>query len=197
MTIFNSVRAAIAATATATVLMLGTGAASAATVEVTIDFGPSGLGVLSPYIENGFEVAGPFLSLALFGNPGRSILLDPIRPTLTLTRTDGGAFSLKAFDYYCSLTNCDFTVGGLRTVDVPNGGVWVTRGLDIANITSLVFSWNIGLIYFDNIVLTHEVATTVPPGGGVSVVPVPAGLPLLIAGIGGLGLMARRKTRAA
>jgi hypothetical protein len=67
MTIFNSVRAAIAATATATVLMLGTGAASAATVEVTIDFGPSGLGVLSPYIENGFEVAGhsfPWLFLA-------------------------------------------------------------------------------------------------------------------------------------
>jgi hypothetical protein len=45
-----------------------------------------------------------------------------------------------------------------------------------------------GFPILDNIVLTFDDVTPVP---------VPAALPLLLAGVGGLGLMARRKRKAA
>jgi hypothetical protein len=191
MTLFNSVRAAVAAASTVATLVLGTGAASAATVPVTIDFGtgPSE-GVGSSYSEDGFEIAGRLLLLSeAFGNLPRSIVLDLITPSLTLTRTGGGAFSLVSFDYSCA-SACDFSVG---TTAVTSGSsdllTFATASPSgFTNITSLVFSWNSGGSRLDNIVLRHEDLTPIP---------VPAALPLLLAGIGGLGLMARRKRKSA
>lgn len=194
MTVFSSVRAAIAAAASAAMLTFGTGAASAATVQVTLEFPGTPFTVFDPYTANGFEIAGPFVELSERGNPFPSLWLDNLTRSLTLTRTGGGAFSLVSFDYSCA-GKCDFSVGQTSiTSGSTNSDQFVTflppaSSATFANLTSLVFTHNSSVHFIDNIVLTYE--------DDLTPIPVPAALPLLLAGIGGLAMMARRKSRAA
>jgi hypothetical protein len=187
MTVFGSLRTALAAAASAATLLLGTGAASAATV--TIEFGTVVAFPSSPYIEDGFEIAGTFLLLNSPGNPPAAIALDDLTPSLTLTRTGGGAFSLSSFDYACnSFSACAFSVGTTPITANSSAGFTTVSPTGFTNITSLMFTRANGFPILDNIVLTFDDVTPVP---------VPAALPLLLAGVGGLGLMARRKRKAA
>jgi hypothetical protein len=188
MTVFCSLRTALAAAASAATLLLGTGAASAATV--TIDFGTVTGPVSSPYIEDGFEIAGNPLIFSQFGNPPASPLFNSQTSSLlTLTRIGGGAFSLVSFDYLCSqASGCSFSVG-TTSMNTRASNVFITESpLGLPKITSLALTRTFGVYFLDNIVLTYE---------DVAPVPVPAALPLLLAGVGGLGLMARRKRKAA
>jgi hypothetical protein len=82
---------------------------------------------------------------------------------------------------------CAFSVG-TTSITSGSGAFTTVSPTGFTNITSLVFTRTAGITRIDNIVLTYEDVTPVP---------VPAALPLLLAGIGGLGLMARRKRKAA
>ena len=190
MTDCQTYRGPFVALALAAALMSGAGAASAATMQVTLDFGTSVASPESPYIEDGFEVSGIRLGLANIGNPGASIFLDQFTPSLTLTRSGGGAFSLISFDYSCNSGICDFSVG---STPITSGSSSVddfatAQPAGFTDITSLVFTWRSSRYLIDNIVLSYE---------DVAPIPLPAGLPLLLAGLAGLGLLARRKGRAA
>jgi hypothetical protein len=189
----KTLQTGLAALLTAAALAVGAGTASAGTV--TIDFGTGGSSSVSgPYVEDGFEIAGSELFVSsTAGNPVRAIIFDDrLTPTLTLTRVGGGAFSLVGFDYSCAdLAGCNFSVGGTM---VTSGSASFNDFATLSpsgftNITSLLFTSNMGIHFIDNIVLTYD--ADVPP------IPLPAGLLLLLGGLAGLGLMARRKRRAA
>ena len=191
MTAINSIRGAFAAAAAAATLVLGAGAASAGTVQVTIDFGTVATGTGSPYVEDGFAIAGSFLELTGIGNPPASIFLDQFTASLTLTRVGGGAFSLLSFQYACAGV-CDFSVGGTAVTSGSSSGdvfATFTPVSGFTDLTSLVFTRNDSFHRIDNIVLSYDDAP--------AVIPLPAGLPLLAGGLAGLGLMARRRRKAA
>jgi hypothetical protein len=158
MTDHTTRRRPFAPLALAATLICGAGAASALPVTVTLDFGTVGGFVASPYIEDGFEVSGARIGLSTNnGNPMSSILLSIVAPSLTLTRTGGGAFSLISFDYACSASNgCDFSVG---TTAITSGSTGTTdfataSPVGYSNITSLVFTYNSSSHHIDNIVLS-------------------------------------------
>jgi len=191
MTDCQTYRGPIAALALAATLIFGAGAASAATVQVTVDFGVDSGDVASPYVEDGFEVAGKALLLEdRFGNPPVSVALDPFTTSLTITRMGGGLFSLISFDYSCANGLCDFSVG---STPITGGSTALANFVTVSpggymNVASLVFTRNSASHLIDNIVLSYEQAAPVP---------LPAVLPLLLGGLAGLGLLARRKGRAA
>lgn len=189
VTAFNFLRTAFASVAAAATLFLGAGAATANPMQVTIDFGTGfGLSIDSPYQEDGFEIAGTNLFLSGIGNPARAISLDAATPSLTLTRTGGGAFSLIRFDYSC-LSLCNFSVGGTTITDGSNvleSFTTLSPTSGFTDISSLLFSSSNSVHRIDNIVLSYD---DIPP------IPLPAGLPLLLGGLAGLGLMARRKRK--
>lgn len=186
-------RGPFVALALAATLTCGAGAASAATVQVKLDFGTATGTPTSPYVEDGFEVSGTALGLADAGNPAVSILLDRDTTVLTLKRVGGGLFSLLSFDYSCIPGLCNFSVGSTAiTSGSLNFDDFATVSpagfLDIA---SLVFTRNSSDHLLDNIILSYEDTPPLAP------IPLPAGLPLLLGGLAGLGLMARRKGRTA
>jgi hypothetical protein len=168
-------------------MAIGVSAADATTI--TIDFGTGGLAsVPSPYLEDGFEVAGTDLLLTEEGNPPRDILLDSVTLNLIVTMTGGGLFSLMSFDYSC--TPCDFDVQGL----FGSGGavsplsVFGSTGVDefetlsppgFTNLSSLSFlNFSGDRHRLDNIVLEFTSPLSLP---------LPASLALLISGLLGLG----------
>ena len=185
----HTCRKAVAAFAAAGAFSLGAGAVSAATA--TIDFGTSSGLISSPYVEDNFAIAGTDLFLSTFGNPAASIGLR--EATLTLTRIGGGFFSLVSFDYSCGSTDgCDFSVGNSAiTSGSPQLDVFTTFTApagDFTNLAALVFTSSNSTHLIDNIVVSYEEMTPIP---------LPAALPLLLAGVGGLGLMARRNRKVA
>jgi hypothetical protein len=188
MTECQTTRGPFAALALAAALICGAGAASAATVTVTLDFGTTVGGVSSPYIEDGFEVSGFSLFLA-DGNPAAGVFLEKVTTSLTLTRTGGGAFSLIRFEYDCLNGICDFTVGSTPITGGSSGALdfATAQPAGFTDITSLVFTWRSSNHLIDNIVLSYD---------DLAPIPLPAGLPLLLGGLAGLGLVARRKGRA-
>jgi hypothetical protein len=185
----------MAAAVSAATLACGAGAASAATVTVTIDFGTVRGDVDSPYVEDGFEIAGDFLFLA-GDSPAISIQLDEEgTPLLTLTRRGGGTFSLLSFDHACFLFagSCGFSVDSdldsvSTSVSSEVGSFATVSPTGFTDVTSLFFRWDSAIPLVDNIVLGYE---------DPAVIPLPAGLPLLAAGLGALGLAARRRRKAA
>jgi hypothetical protein len=194
MTFATSLRGAMAAAVSVAALAFGAGAASAATVTVTIDFGTVRGGVASPYVEDGFEIAGDFLFLG-GESPDILMTLDSGTRLLTVTRSGGGTFSLVGFDYRCltSFVDCVFSVtGGLApfsaSASAGDNSLITVRPTGFTDLDSLFFTLDTGVALIDNIVLRYE---------DPAVIPLPAGLPLLAAGLGALGLMARRRRKAA
>jgi hypothetical protein len=184
-------RRPFAALALAATMFCGAGAASAATVQVTLDFGAGAGNIASPYVEDGFAVSGPNLFLfSAFGNPASSIALDELTNSLTITRVGGGLFSLTSFDYTCN-NKCNFTVGNTAITSGPVDFLSFAKVSPggLSDIAAAVFTRLSSIHKIDNIVLSYD--------DGVAPVPLPAGLPLLLAGLAGLGLLARRKGRAA
>jgi len=126
--------------------------------------------------------------------------------------TDPGAgttftdYNLFDFDAYYG-TNA--TENGVASTTNPNGGIYDATGTPVAGSTVAQNSVNYGFLpgaplgagLFD-IKMTalsftgNELAST-SITVNVAPVPVPAALPLLLAGLGGLGLVARRKRKAA
>ena len=161
-------------------------------MQVTIDFGRGETREIpGPYSEDGFVIAGNALLLNnQAGNLPRSIALDNLTPSLTLTRAGGGAFSLVSFDYSC-VFRCNFTVGttAFTSGSTSSNSFTTASPVGFTDVTSLVFTRNVSTHAIDNIVLTYD--------DDLTPIPVPAALPLLLAGIGGLGLMARRKRKSA
>lgn len=190
----NTSRGPFAALALAATLVCGAWSASAATVEVTLDFGTTPGAADNPYIEDGFEVLGggdfPGMTFSPFGNPAISAFLDIQPSILTVTRVGGGAFSLISFDYACSGGVCDFKVGDTAiTGGSSSSSDFVTATLSgFTDITSLQFTKISSSHRIDNIVLSYDPTTPIP---------LPAGLPLLLGGLAGLGLMARRNAKLA
>ncbi|MGF1501424.1 MAG: VPLPA-CTERM sorting domain-containing protein [Paracoccaceae bacterium] len=190
MSMFDTIRANLAGLAAAACLTLGAGSAGAATVQVTLDFGSTTGPVSSPYIEDGFELAGNALFLSSVGNPFPAIGLDALTPSLTLTRTGGGLFSLVSFQYSCDGGPCDFRVGNTPITSGSSGDIdfATISPAGFSDVTSVVFATSsTNLHRLDNIVLSFD---------DMAAVPLPAGLPLLLAGLGGLALAARRRHRA-
>ena len=115
-------RTAIAAAASAATLALGAGAASAASVTIDFGTGPTVVGVTSPYIEDGFEIAGNVTrSVRYRHNPPGSITLDNVRtPTDTDRARAAAKFSLVSFDQRCTsdIEACGFSVG---TTSITSG----------------------------------------------------------------------------
>lgn len=203
MTVAVSTRAFVAAAASAVVLTLGPVSASAAVVQATIDFTGAPFFQSGPgsILEDGFEIRGSNLvATGGEGNPAPSLVLDLQTPSVTVTRIGGGTFSLVSFDYACRVGLCDFRVsrepftGGERistggSASVFPFGTFSPSGPNFTEITSLAFSLRqFGSVdhRIDNIVLSFQTATAVPS---------PGALPLMVAGVAGLGLALRRKAR--
>jgi hypothetical protein len=177
--------------AVAATLICGAGAASALPVVVTLDFGTTTGRVSSPYVEDGFEVRGLGLSLSGVGNPAASIFLDSVTRFMELSRVGGGTFSLIRFDYFCD-EDCGFSVGGTPITgrSLSATSIFATASpTGFTDITSVVFTRTTSNNRIDNIVLSYD--------DGVTAIPLPAGLPLLLGGLAGLGLIARPKSKAA
>lgn len=186
---YNTPRRGLAAVALAAALICGAGAASAAPVQVTLDFGPSVLFPGNLYVEDGFEVSGNDLFFIGLGNPTASVLLGGVTPTMTVTRVGGGAFSLIAFDYACDTGTCALTVGNTAFTSGSSSALdfATVSPSGFSGITSLQFSASTAHL-MDNIVLSYD---------DMPAIPLPAGLPLLLGGLAGLGMISRRKDRPA
>lgn len=184
----------------------------------TIDFegyapegGATNVNPDSPYIEDGFTLVGTNSNSAVFDSDIRPTENMPSTPTmpgnetdwfgfamdfamdnaLVLSATSGGVFDLLALDagaisFDGSSTTTTLTISGMRA---GASGPTSTTGplttltrveLNWTGLTSVAFSTSddVGL---DNIELS------------VAPVPLPAGLPLLAAGLGGLFALQRRK----
>ncbi|WP_161601046.1 VPLPA-CTERM sorting domain-containing protein [Pseudooceanicola batsensis] len=181
-------RAGLAAFAVAATIGLTANTANAGSVQVTLDFGTLYGDFASPYVEDGFEIAGSDLFIIGTGNPPSSIFLDALTTSLTLTRTGGGAFSLISFDYSCGPT-CDFSVGSQA---VTSGSTAVDdyatlTPLGFTDVTSVLFSRNSNEHRLDNIVVSYD----------TTVVPLPASAAFLLTGLAGFGAMRRRARRKA
>ena len=107
--------------------------------------------------------------------------------TVTMARTDGALFDLVGLDmtlsWYTSAASASVTING--TVYSLGQGIstLATNLFGVSSVTISGLGGDSGYWLADNINL----------GGDTAPVPVPAGLPLMLVGLGGLGLIARRK----
>ena len=173
------------------VLGFALAAQSISSQAVTIGFGTAG-GNFNPYVEGDFQVSTAQLQN---GNcaTGACLLLNT-NSTSILSLVSGGLFTLNSFwlktQGQPSVVNVEAFVGntsaGFISQIVPKNTAQ-TISLLFADVTSIKFTdAGQGAIRIDDINVTAK----------VSAVPLPAGLPLLVSGLFGLGLLKRRRDKA-
>ena len=188
------------------------GAAQAAPVRVTLDFeeidltGASAIGRLvpQPYAAGPYRITDPGSSFFAFPPSATAtwtgsvaLFASNVGTTTTLSRVDGGAFDLISLDLSegntaSSAASLIFTgtllAGGTTSFGLTLDGTFgmETVGFQgFADVTSV--SWQAtgsrpASYQFDNIVVSS-----------LTPIPLPAGLPLLAAGLAGLALARRRR----
>lgn len=172
---------------------------------MTLDFTVSSNVLVGSYSEDGFTVDGTnvnegFVDASLnklnevfFGNVANEYfqIINDLGELFTLDAFDCGSFGFSDSLEADSFEVLGFS-GGSQIVDYGTFSTDLESVTETTNDSTLIDELRIvaaGLNQstplWDNIVLTKKIPA----------VPLPAGLPLLLAGIGGLGLMARRKLK--
>jgi hypothetical protein len=225
VTAYSTLRTGFAALVTAAALAIGAGAASASTVDQTLSFNDTtsvnltfnpfdtGLGTLTAasivirgtatlpagsltvvtedylsqnqsffYVDASVFTAFDITGAIIFGPEGRCTT-----PLPGQTCTAQYAAASAPFTLSSSFSNLDDFIGTNPVIglEVPTR-LDLTVGQEIGGPTSFWAASG-----------TATLTYTYEPRTDPSVIPLPAGLPLLLAGLGGLGLMARRKRKAA
>ncbi|MEM9839056.1 MAG: VPLPA-CTERM sorting domain-containing protein [Pseudomonadota bacterium] len=183
----------------ATMATLACVASAASASQVTIDFtAPDQDLTVSTYSEDGYVVDASGTS---FGQIEGEELIEGFfdsSDTFSITREDGGLFSLFSFDHRTlSGTSDEFAVLGLvDDIVVVNFGAFSTNSVTL--VTEMIMS----MVLIDELQITgtDNIGTATPRwdnfvfDGAAAPVPVPAALPLFLAGVAGFGAMKRRRS---
>jgi hypothetical protein len=184
----------------AAVLGFALTAQSVSSQATIIAFGTA-TGPFSPYVESGFSIdiarlvggncaGGMAACMALNKVNGRN----PLAQSSVLTLVGGGLFTLNSFWGNALGQPSAITVKSFRNgvfveafapASIPNTGQFFSHLFADVDKIEFINSGN-GNLRIDDINVTAK----------VSAVPLPAGLPLLVSGLFGLGLLKRRKDKA-